>query len=76
MSIGVDPIHFAVLFLIGDAIGFITPPYGLNLYVASCMTGIPYLQIVKAVLPYLNALMATWVLVALIPEISLFMLSF
>ena len=30
---GVDPIHFAVVFLIGDAIGFITPPYGLNLYV-------------------------------------------
>ncbi|WP_028470986.1 TRAP transporter large permease [Neptunomonas japonica] len=76
MSIGVDPIHFAVLFLIGDAIGFITPPYGLNLYVASSMTGIPYLQIVKAVLPYLYALMATWALVAFIPQLSLFMLSF
>lgn len=76
MSIGVDPIHFAVLFLIGDAIGFITPPYGLNLYVASSMTGIPYLQIVKSVLPYLYVLMATWVLVALIPSISLWMLSF
>lgn len=75
MSVGVDPIHFAVLFLIGDAIGFITPPYGLNLYVASSMTGIPYLKIVKSVLPYLYALMATWVIVAFFPSISLWLLS-
>ncbi|MEM5529396.1 TRAP transporter large permease [Gammaproteobacteria bacterium AS21] len=76
MSIGVDPIHFAVLFLIGDAIGFITPPYGLNLYVASSMTGIPYLQLVKATLPYLYALLATWVLVAYIPSLSLWLVNF
>lgn len=74
-SIGVDPIHFAVLFLIGDAIGFITPPYGLNLYVASSMTGIPYLQLVKSTLPYLYALLATWVLVAYVPALSLWILS-
>jgi len=64
------------LFLIGDAIGFITPPYGLNLYVASSMTGIPYLQLVKATLPYLYALLATWVLVAYIPSLSLWLISF
>ena len=76
MSIGVDPIHFAVLFLIGDAIGFITPPYGLNLYVASSMTGIPYLQLVKSTMPYLYALLATWVLVAYIPSLSLWLVNF
>ncbi|MBN3563124.1 TRAP transporter large permease [Aliamphritea spongicola] len=75
-SIGVDPIHFAVLFLIGDAIGFITPPYGLNLYVASSMTGIPYLQLVRSTLPYLYALMVTWVVVAFFPSISLWLLSY
>jgi len=75
-SIGVDPIHFAVLFLIGDAIGFITPPYGLNLYVASSMTGIPYLRLVRSTLPYLYALMLTWALVAVFPQLSLWMLSF
>lgn len=75
-SIGVDPIHFAVLFLIGDAIGFITPPYGLNLYVASSMTGIPYLRLVKSTLPYLYALLAVWALVAFTPQLSLFLLSF
>ena len=74
-SIGVDPIHFAVIFLVGDAIGFITPPYGLNLYVASGITGIPYFRILKYTVPYLVALMICWVFIALIPELSTFMLG-
>lgn len=75
-TIGVDPIHFAVVFLIGDAIGFITPPYGLNLYVASGITGIPYFRILKFTVPYLIALLAVWLLVALLPELSTFLVSF
>lgn len=69
-GIGVDPIHFAVVFLVGDAIGFITPPYGLNLYVASGITGIPYFRIVRSVIPYLLALLIAWFVIALIPELS------
>lgn len=75
-SIGIDPIHFAVVFLIGDAIGFITPPYGLNLYVASGITGIPYFRLVKHALPYLLALTIVWLLVAYFPPLSTFMLKF
>jgi C4-dicarboxylate transporter DctM subunit len=72
---GVDPIHFAVIFLVGDAIGFITPPYGLNLYVASGITGIPYFQIVKHVLPYLFGLMVAWVLIAFWPPLSTYLVQ-
>jgi C4-dicarboxylate transporter DctM subunit len=75
-SAGVDPIHFAVIFLVGDAIGFITPPYGLNLYVASGMTGIPYFSIVRHVLPYLASLLVAWLIIALFPPLSTFMLQF
>jgi len=75
-EIGVDPFHFAVIFLIGDAIGFITPPYGLNLYVASGITGLPYFRIVRQVIPYLVALLVVWGVVALIPELSTFMVKF
>lgn len=75
-SAGVDPIHFAVIFLVGDAIGFITPPYGLNLYVASGMTGIPYFSIVRHVLPYLASLLIAWLIIALFPPLSTFMLQF
>ena len=73
---GVDPIHFAVIFLVGDAIGFITPPYGLNLYVASGMTGIPYFTIVRFVLPYLFSLMAAWMIIAFWAPLSTMLLQF
>ncbi len=75
-SVGIDPIHFAVIFLVGDAIGFITPPYGLNLYVASGLTGIPYFTIVRYVLPYLFALMIAWLIIAFWPPLSTFLLQF
>ena len=73
-SIGVDPIHFAVIFLVGDAIGFITPPYGLNLYVASGITGIPYFRLLKYTLPYLAALMIAWMIIAFWPALSTMLL--
>ena len=75
-SIGVNPFHFAVVFLIGDAIGFITPPYGLNLYVASGITGLPYFQIVRQVIPYLISLLVVWVIVAMVPELSTWLIQF
>lgn len=73
-SIGVNPIHFAVIFLIGDAIGFITPPYGLNLYVASGITGIPYFRLLRYTVPYLFALLAVWITIALVPVLSTILL--
>ena len=76
VTIGVNPFHFAVIFLIGDAIGFITPPYGLNLYVASGITGLPYFQIVRQVLPYLISLLFIWVIIALVPNLSLWLIQF
>ncbi len=69
-GIGVDPIHFAVVFLVGDAIGFITPPYGLNLYVASGITGIPYFRLLRYTVPYLIALLLAWFVIAMVPELS------
>ena len=75
VSYGIDPIHFGCVFLIGDAIGFITPPYGLNLYVASGVTGIPYFRLLAYTVPYLVALLMVWVVVALVPDLSLILLA-
>ncbi len=74
VGIGVDPIHFSVIFLVGASIGFITPPYGLNLYVASGVTGVAYFKLLRYTVPYLVALISVWIVVALVPEISLMML--
>ncbi|MGS4884031.1 TRAP transporter large permease [Roseibium sp. MB-4] len=73
-SVGVDPIHFSVIFLIGASIGFITPPYGLNLYVASGVTGVPYFRLLRYTVPYLVALIGVWIFVSLTPEVALFLL--
>lgn len=70
-AVGIDPVQFAMLFIIGDTIGFITMPYGLNLFVASSLTGIPYMRISVAALWYCAALMIPWTLVAAFPVVSL-----
>ena len=73
-SVGVDPIHFSVIFLVGASIGFITPPYGLNLYVASGVTGVPYFRLLRYTVPYLAALIGVWIVVSLTPELALMLL--
>ncbi|MEP3848326.1 MAG: TRAP transporter large permease [Paracoccaceae bacterium] len=73
-SVGVDPIHFSVIFLVGASIGFITPPYGLNLYVASGVTGVPYFRLLRYSTMYLASLLTIWILVALTPELALYLL--
>ncbi|EFO30215.1 trap c4-dicarboxylate transport system permease dctm subunit [Roseibium sp. TrichSKD4] len=69
-SVGVEPVQFAVIFLVGASIGFITPPYGLNLYVASGVTGVPYFRLLRYTVPYLFALLAVWITIALVPVLS------
>ena len=71
---GVDPIHFSVIFLVGAAIGFITPPFGLNLFVASGVTGIPYSKLVRFAMMYLSGLLVAWGLIAFVPWFSLVLL--
>ena len=71
VATGVDPVHFSVIFLVGAAIGFITPPFGLNLFVASGVTGIPYSKLVKFAMMYMTGLVIAWLIIAFIPWLSL-----
>lgn len=73
---GGDPFHFAVVFVVGTAIGFVSPPFGLNLFVASSISGVPYLRIARYVVPYLVALALTWIIIALVPVLSTYIVSF
>lgn len=73
---GGDPFHFAVVFVVGTAIGFVTPPFGLNLFVASGISGVPYLRIAGFVIPYLVSLILTWLLIAFVPILSTFLVQF
>ena len=71
---GVDPVHFSVIFLVGAAIGFITPPFGLNLFVASGVTGIPYSKLVRFATMYMAGLVVSWLLIAFVPWFSMVLL--
>ena len=76
VGMGIDPVHFAVIFLVGAAIGFVTPPFGLNLYVASSITGIPYFRLLGYTVPYLIALLTSWFIIAFWSPLTMFLVNF
>ncbi|KLU70522.1 MAG: hypothetical protein RHS_3651 [Robinsoniella sp. RHS] len=70
-GIGVDPIQFGIIMVINLAIGFVTPPIGVNLFVASSMTEVPVMQIAKKALPMILIFLIALLLITFIPAISL-----
>ena len=71
--LGVDPVHFGITMVVALALGFITPPIGLNLFVASSITGASVLEIAYRSLPYLFALIVGLLLITFLPQISMFL---
>jgi C4-dicarboxylate transporter DctM subunit len=69
--LGLNPIHFGVIVVCNLAIGFITPPVGLNLYVASAMSGVPFTRIASRIWPYVLALILALLVVTFVPWLSL-----
>lgn len=65
--LGVDLVHFGILFTVGIAIGMITPPVAINLFVASSVTGLPIERIARAVLPYLLGLVIMFLMYVYLP---------
>ncbi|MFZ7102480.1 MAG: TRAP transporter large permease [Peptococcaceae bacterium] len=53
IELGVDPLHLGVLFVINLVIGYVTPPFGYNLFTACSVTGLKFDRILKGVVPYL-----------------------
>jgi len=72
-ALGVDPIHFGVLFVVTAEIGFLTPPFGANLFVGMKIAGISLEEISKSVLPFVLTYIVVLVFLVLFPDISLFL---
>ena len=68
-ALGISLMHFGVLFVVGIAIGMITPPVAINLFVASGITGLPIEKISRAVVPYLIGLIIVFLAIVFIPLI-------
>lgn len=70
-QMGIDPVHLGIIMVMNLEIGMITPPVGLNLFVASGLSGMSVLQVAKAALPSALVLLFALALVTYLPFISL-----
>lgn len=70
-AVGMHPIHFGVMMICNLAIGFVTPPVGNNLYVASTLTRVPVTTIAKKAVPFMLFFFIALMLITFVPEISL-----
>jgi C4-dicarboxylate transporter DctM subunit len=75
IGIGMSPVHFGIAMTVALAIGFVTPPYGVNLFVASGVSKLKIEVISKAALPFLLAMFICLLLIAYIPGISMFLVN-
>jgi tripartite ATP-independent transporter DctM subunit len=72
MSVGIEPIHFVVFMVTALSIGLSTPPVGVCLFATSLVSGLRIERIVRAAIPYYLLLLIFLMVVALIPNITLF----
>jgi len=75
-NFGIDPVHLGIIFLTNLGIGYLTPPVGLNLFVASFRFRKPVINLYASVIPYLFGLLLGLVLITYIPSISLYLVEF
>lgn len=74
VELGYSPVHFGIIMIVNLAIGFITPPLGVNLFVASGISGISIESLSKAVLPFFAAMLFTLFILIFIPQLTMFLL--
>ncbi|MDR1950458.1 MAG: TRAP transporter large permease subunit [Spirochaetaceae bacterium] len=73
---GIDPVHLGIIFIINLEVGFLTPPVGLNLFLASYRFKKPFMEICRYVWPFLLIQLAVVLLVTYVPWFSTFLPRF
>lgn len=74
VQIGYDPVHFGIIMVVNLAIGFFTPPVGVNLFVASGISGVSIESLSRAVMPFLIAMLLTLIIIIFVPQLSLMLI--
>ena len=75
MTLGIDPIHLGIIMTTNMEVGMITPPVGLNLYVAAGLTGMSLGQVTRAALPWMFVLIFALIIITYVPWFSLFLVN-
>ena len=73
-SYGMTPVQFGIVMTVNLCIGFITPPYGANLFIASAISDVPIMNIAKKIMPMIGAMLIVLMLLTFIPALSTFAL--
>ena len=75
-GIGMSPIQFGIVMTVNLAIGFITPPYGCNLFFASAISNVSVVDIAKKILPMIGVMLIVLMALTFIPALSIGILDF
>ncbi len=71
LKLNIDPIHFGIIMTVNMEIGMITPPVGLNLFVASGISGLSLWEVFRGAAPFMIIMLAALFMITYIPTISL-----
>ena len=72
--IDMNIVHFGIMMVVNLAIGFVTPPVGMNLFVAASLTQLKVMRIAKKAVPLLLMFFIALMLITFIPAISLLLI--
>ena len=72
-SFGIDPIHLGIIVCLNTCIGMITPPFGLDIFVASSTLGEPVAKIISGIWPFILVNIVALLIVTYLPDISMFL---
>lgn len=73
LGMGIDPVHFGVIFVLNLMIGLLTPPVGPVLFIMSNITGLPFERIAKACFPFIIPLVIVLLLITYVPAFVLWL---
>jgi C4-dicarboxylate transporter DctM subunit len=72
-KLGIDPIHFGIIFIVTNEVAFLTPPLGVNLFVAAKLADVSLERLSIHVIPHIIAITACILILAYFPQISLWL---
>ena len=68
-TVGIDPVHFGVVMVLNLMIGLLTPPFGIVLFVMGQVSGMKFMEVVKATLPFLVPLFLVLIMITFLPDL-------
>lgn len=75
ISYGIDPVHLGIIMVVNGAIGMFTPPFGLNLFVATGVAKEPVSKIMSGIVPFVILSLITMGIVTYVPQVTMFLVN-